>query len=121
VTAWDRRSTFRHRSRPDRAIERDACGIGFVADATGRADRRIVDLALGALARVRHRGAVAADRQTADGAGVLLPIPPALLPRPWCGLAMVFLRDEHARAAIEQACEAHCPRVAQCPFNPNRA
>jgi glutamate synthase (ferredoxin) len=55
--------------------ERDACGTGFVADAEGRASRGIVDLALEALCRVRHRGAVAADHRTGDGAGVLLPIP----------------------------------------------
>ena len=55
---------------------------------------------------MRHRGAVAADGKTGDGAGVLLPIAPALVPGPWCGLAMVFLRDDAARAAIEAACEA---------------
>ena len=55
--------------------ERDACGIGFVADARGRASRQILDAALEGLANVRHRGAVAADRRTGDGAGVLLPIP----------------------------------------------
>ncbi len=84
--------------------ERDACGIGFLADSTGRASRSIVDGLLEGLARVRHRGAVAADRRTGDGAGLLLPLPRALLPAPWCGLAMVFLRDTSARAAIEQAC-----------------
>ena len=41
--------------------ERDACGIGFVADARGRASRAIVDAALDALCRVKHRGAVAAE------------------------------------------------------------
>jgi len=84
--------------------ERDACGIGFLADATGRASRAIVDGLLEGLAGVRHRGAVAADRRTGDGAGLLLPIPRALLPAPWCGLAMVFLRDDQARAEIEEAC-----------------
>ncbi|TMK27310.1 MAG: hypothetical protein E6G64_12835, partial [Actinobacteria bacterium] len=86
--------------------ERDACGIGFLADATGRASRAIVDGLLEGLAGVRHRGAVAADRRTGDGAGLLIPIPRALLPAPWCGLAMVFVRDESARAAIEEACVA---------------
>jgi glutamate synthase (ferredoxin) len=90
----------------DATHERDACGIGFVADARGRASRDVLDTALEALRRVRHRGAVAADRRTGDGAGVLLPIPSALLPAPWCGLAMVFLRDEEARVAIEEACAA---------------
>src|SRR6476660_2088175 len=55
---------------------------------------------------MRHRGAVRADRLTGDGAGLLLPLPRALIPGPWCGLAMVFLRDEAARAAIEEACVA---------------
>jgi glutamate synthase (ferredoxin) len=84
--------------------ERDACGIGFLADASGRASRAIVDGLLDGLARVRHRGAVAADGVSGDGAGLLLPIPRALVPAPWCGLAQVFLRDESARAALETAC-----------------
>jgi glutamate synthase domain-containing protein 2/glutamate synthase domain-containing protein 1/glutamate synthase domain-containing protein 3 len=88
----------------DSTAERDACGIGFVADASGRASRELLDVALEALRRVRHRGAVAADRRTGDGAGVLLPIPSGLVPGPWCGLAMVFLRDESARGQIEEAC-----------------
>jgi glutamate synthase domain-containing protein 2/glutamate synthase domain-containing protein 1/glutamate synthase domain-containing protein 3 len=86
--------------------ERDACGIGFLADATGRASRAIVDGLLEGLAGVRHRGAVAADGVSGDGAGLLLPIPRALVPAPWCGLAQVFVRDNAARAAIEEACEA---------------
>ena len=55
--------------------ERDACGIGFVADSSGRASREIVDALLEGLHNVRHRGATAADRKTGDGAGVLLPLP----------------------------------------------
>jgi len=86
--------------------ERDSCGIGFLADASGRASRSIVDGVLEGLARMRHRGAVAADRRTGDGAGVLLPLPRALIPAPWCGLAMVFLRDDAARTCIEEACAA---------------
>jgi glutamate synthase domain-containing protein 2/glutamate synthase domain-containing protein 1/glutamate synthase domain-containing protein 3 len=87
-----------------RRRERDACGIGFLADATGRASRAITDGLLEGLSNLRHRGAVAADRKTGDGAGILLPLPRALLPGPWCGLGMVFLRDEGARTAIEEAC-----------------
>ena len=82
--------------------ERDACGIGFVADSTGRASREIVDALLEGLHNVRHRGAIAADRKTGDGAGVLLPLPRGRSP----GVAMVFLRDEAARGAIEEACRA---------------
>ena len=86
--------------------ERDACGIGFLADASGRASRTIVDGLLEGLARLRHRGAVAADRNTGDGAGLVLPLPRVLLPAAWCGLAMVFVRNESARAALEEACVA---------------
>ncbi len=59
--------------------ERDACGIGFVADQQGRTSRTIVDIALEALCRVKHRGAIAADALTGDGAGLLLPLPRAIL------------------------------------------
>ncbi|TMC43642.1 MAG: hypothetical protein E6J25_05175 [Chloroflexi bacterium] len=88
----------------DPRFEHDACGIGFVADAGGRASREIVDAALAALNRVRHRGAVAADHRSGDGAGILLPIPQSLF-RDWAqraglfpsaplGVAMAFLSNE---------------------------
>jgi glutamate synthase domain-containing protein 2/glutamate synthase domain-containing protein 1/glutamate synthase domain-containing protein 3 len=98
-----------------RRDERDACGIGFVADVHGRASRAILDAALRGLENLRHRGAVAADARTGDGAGVLVPLPegffagpadPAGEGRP--GVAMTFLpRDpedaKEARRAVEQA------------------
>src|SRR5262245_24614844 len=86
------------------SVERDACGIGFVADSGGQASRAIVDALLEGLCRVRHRGAIAGDRRTGDGAGLLLPLPEALRSEPGGGLAMVFVRDETARAALEDAC-----------------
>ncbi len=61
-------------------LERDACGIGFVASIGGEPSRAVLDRVLEALTRVRHRGAVAADHRTGDGAGVLLPLPEALAP-----------------------------------------
>ena len=94
--------------------ERDACGIGFVADARARPGRAIVDAALEALCRVRHRGAVAADARTGDGAGLLLPLPRALLTAAApgadperLGAAMAFLDPADpapGRALIEHAC-----------------
>lgn len=70
----------------DPTAERDACGIGFVADAKGRPAREIVDALLEGLRRVEHRGATAAAGKTGDGAGVLLPIPSTLVPSPGRGL-----------------------------------
>ncbi|MDX6409550.1 MAG: glutamate synthase large chain [Gaiellaceae bacterium] len=86
--------------------ERDACGIGFVARLSGGPSRAVLDSLLEALRRVRHRGAVAADHRTGDGAGVLLPLPAALLPEPGLGIAMVFLRGPAGRRAVEDACRA---------------
>jgi glutamate synthase (ferredoxin) len=61
--------------RPPAPFDRDACGIGLVADVEGRASRALLDSALVGLACVRHRSAVAADGISGDGAGILLPIP----------------------------------------------
>jgi glutamate synthase (ferredoxin) len=87
-------------------LERDACGIGFVARLDGQASRDVLDRLLEALRRVRHRGAFAADARTGDGAGVLLPLPAALLSEPGLGLAMVFGRSAGTRLAVEEACRA---------------
>jgi glutamate synthase domain-containing protein 2/glutamate synthase domain-containing protein 1/glutamate synthase domain-containing protein 3 len=88
--------------------ELDACGIGFVADAQGRASRSIVSAALRGLACVKHRGAVAADARSADGTGVLTPIPPALFGEA-NGVAVLFDRSDDpqgARRAVEEAAAA---------------
>src|SRR5213083_1502856 len=60
--------------------EHDACGVGFVARASGRRSADIARLALQALARVAHRGAAATDR-SGDGAGLLTQIPAPLFYR----------------------------------------
>ena len=86
--------------------ERDACGIGLVADARGRASRELLDRALAGLAAVGHRGAWAADGVTGDGAGVLLPVTETLTGRPGAGLAMCFLREGWLRATVEDSCRA---------------
>ena len=59
----------------DPAHERDACGIGMVADLNGRGRRSIVQDALQVLANLAHRGARAYDGETGDGAGILVELP----------------------------------------------
>src|SRR5690554_303911 len=61
----------------DPANEHDACGVAFVADIHGRASRDIVDKAIQALVNIDHRGAAGAEKNTGDGAGILLQIPDA--------------------------------------------
>ncbi len=57
--------------RPE--LERDACGVGLVADTRGRRSHAVVERALDALARLAHRGA--ARPSCPDGAGILTQIP----------------------------------------------
>jgi len=60
--------------------EQDACGVGFVARASGERSHAVTRLALEALKRVAHRGAAATD-SSGDGAGVLTQIPGPLFYR----------------------------------------
>jgi glutamate synthase domain-containing protein 2/glutamate synthase domain-containing protein 1/glutamate synthase domain-containing protein 3 len=55
--------------------EHDACGVGFVADVSGRPTHQIVENALEALCNLTHRGAIDADGKTGDGAGLLTQLP----------------------------------------------
>ncbi len=57
------------------AYEHDSCGVGLVVDIEGRPSRRIVELALGGLVNLTHRGGVGADERTGDGAGILTQLP----------------------------------------------
>ncbi len=59
----------------DPRFEHDACGVGFVADLTGRAGHDVVARALRVLRNLEHRGAKGGDPGTGDGAGILTQIP----------------------------------------------
>ncbi|HEY3080309.1 MAG TPA: glutamate synthase large subunit [Chloroflexota bacterium] len=63
----------------DPRFEHDACGVGFVADVAGKASHGIVAKALDSVVNLTHRGAVAADARSGDGAGVLTQLPRELL------------------------------------------
>src|SRR5437667_4731271 len=81
MPAADRSRWAHSRSRElDPWREHDACGVGFVARASGHRSAEIARLALQALARVAHRGAAATDR-SGDGAGLLTQIPAPLFYR----------------------------------------
>ena len=61
--------------------ERDACGVGFVADIQGRKTHKTLERAIEALCNLSHRGAVSADGLTGDGAGILAQLPRKLFKR----------------------------------------
>src|SRR3546814_6634851 len=62
--------------------EKDACGVGFIANIKGEKSNAIIRDGLQMLANLDHRGAVGADPLIGDGAGCLIQIPDALL-RHW--------------------------------------
>ncbi|AHC14828.1 glutamate synthase large subunit [Salinispira pacifica] len=59
----------------DPAFEHDACGVGFIAHIKGDASHSIVKDAEEILIRMTHRGAVGAEKNTGDGAGILTSLP----------------------------------------------
>jgi len=63
----------------DARFEHDACGVAFVATLRGTPGRDIVDAGLTALLNLEHRGAVGAEPDTGDGAGILTQIPDAFV------------------------------------------
>ena len=63
----------------DPRFEHDACGVSFVAHVRGDASRGIVELGIGALCNMEHRGATGAEADTGDGAGILIQVPDRFL------------------------------------------
>ena len=59
----------------DPQFEHDACGMGFVVHMKGQKSHNIVTQALKILGNMEHRGAVGAERNTGDGAGILIQLP----------------------------------------------
>eukprot|EP00931_Biecheleriopsis_adriatica_P035296 TRINITY_DN2030_c0_g2_i2.p1 TRINITY_DN2030_c0_g2~~TRINITY_DN2030_c0_g2_i2.p1 ORF type:complete len:2144 (-),score=477.93 TRINITY_DN2030_c0_g2_i2:299-6730(-) len=55
--------------------EKDACGVGMVADMTGHPTRRTVTDCLKILENLDHRGARGCEEETGDGAGILCSMP----------------------------------------------
>ena len=107
---------------------RDACGTGFVARLDGVATHELVEQAVQGVVSLTHRGAVNADPDTGDGAGVTISIPYAVLQDDLArlghadvadddlALAMVFLpmaadAAARARAILESAAERTGLRV----------
>ena len=109
------------------SFERDSCGFGLIANLDDSPSHWVVETAITALARLTHRGAVAADGRTGDGCGLLMKFPTRFLRAIAgdCGIplaerfatGMVFLPQDHDRSAeirriLEQALIDHELEVA---------
>ncbi|HEY5278841.1 MAG TPA: glutamate synthase subunit alpha, partial [Pseudolabrys sp.] len=59
----------------DPSLEKDSCGVGFIADIKGRKSHQLIEDGLRILCNLEHRGATGADPRMGDGAGILVQIP----------------------------------------------
>src|SRR5690625_197233 len=95
----------------DPVQEHDSCGVAFVATLRGVPGRDIVDAGLAALGNLEHRGAVGAEPDSGDGAGILTQIPDAFIrevvqaelpPAGHYAIGMAFLPHGDSGAAAAQ-------------------
>jgi len=107
--------------------EHDACGVGFVADISGRPSHSIVSSAVEALINLTHRGAFDADGRTGDGAGLLTQLPLKFFrreaerlgqtPQNELAVGMFFLpQDESAAVTCRQFAIQSISRHGLVPF-----
>ena len=62
----------------DPQFEHDSCGVNFICHIKGHRSHRIVEIGVGALCQMQHRGALGAETNSGDGAGLLIQIPDRL-------------------------------------------
>ena len=90
---------------PSILIERDACGVGFIAQINHAPSHNLIIKAINALNCMEHRGGCGADRISGDGAGVTTQIPWKLFKNSFSdyniqsynnlAVAMLFLPSEY--------------------------
>ena len=103
----------------DPALEKDSCGVGFVAHIKGDASHQIVLDAGHILRRMVHRGGCGCEANTGDGAGILTSLPHDFLSR----VARQDLGVELPRRGrysagnvflpVNEASRAHCKKIVE--------
>ena len=103
-------------------FERDACGVGLVANISGKKSHDILEKGLEVLVNLAHRGACGCDPLTGDGAGILLQMPHQFLKQECAnigitlpgpgeyGVGVVFLPPDTSQ---RQTCEALVQQVIE--------
>lgn len=102
-------------------LEKDNCGFGLIAHMEGEASHKLVRTAITSLARMAHRGGIAADGKTGDGCGLLLQKPHGFFKaiaeqEGWAlggryGVGMIFLsqdpeKNKVAKRVVDEELEA---------------
>ncbi|MFW2374888.1 MAG: glutamate synthase central domain-containing protein, partial [Gammaproteobacteria bacterium] len=80
-------------------FEKDSCGFGLIAQMDDKASHWLLETAVHALARLTHRGAIAADGKSGDGCGLLIKKPDSFL-RTLAAEAQIDLADIYASGLI---------------------
>ncbi len=89
-------------------LEKDACGIGLIANLNNEQSHLLIEQAITMLEKMEHRGACGCEPNTGDGAGILIQVPDAffreegkkqgfeLPPFGHYGVGMLFLPPEQS-------------------------
>ena len=79
----------------DSRFEHDACGVGLVANITGKKTHAILEKGIEVLVNLAHRGACGCDPLTGDGSGILIQVPHEFLKKecPCLGINLPGLGD----------------------------
>ncbi|BHH84703.1 glutamate synthase large subunit [Desulforhopalus sp. 52FAK] len=93
-------------------LEKDNCGFGLIAHMEGEASHKLVRTAISSLARMAHRGGIAADGKTGDGCGLLMQKPDSFFQaiakeNGWAlggryGVGMLFLSQDPEKRKVAQ-------------------
>ena len=120
----------------DPAFDRDSFGFGLIANLDDQPSHFVVETAIAALARLTHRGAVAADGKTGDGCGLLIKFPENYFRITGCELGFelnerftagtIFLnQDENLAAAVRneideaiRSCDLEVAGWREVPVSP---
>nr|YP_009530795.1 glutamate synthase [Paulinella micropora]AXY63484.1 glutamate synthase [Paulinella micropora] len=110
--------------------EKDACGVGFIAQIQGKRNYWVIQQALLGLSCMEHRGGCGGDGDSGDGAGILCEIPWTFLQSIWppeekfdtnfkfLGLGMVFLpTDSTKRKKIRKLCNDEAKALGLTPIS----
>jgi len=99
--------------------EKDACGVGFIANIEGKESNWILKQSLKGLDCMEHRGGCGGDSDSGDGAGILCSIPWQFLdkefnivpePNEKRGLGMIFMPNKKEK--IDE-CKSICEEEAE--------
>jgi glutamate synthase (ferredoxin) len=114
----------------DPRFDHESCGVGFVATLTNQPTYDILAKALTALARLEHRGAIAADGKSSDGIGITTGVPRDFLleetgvaledSKPLAVGVVFFSQNGESHAELEHALAAQNLRVLAWRSVPTR-